>query len=95
VAQHSARSLASVSSTTNQEVAMISVQVCSRQSGRPLRGYRVTLGFSGFFGGVTASEYTDSDGHAHFSCDPGSGEVYVSGKSVFKGTLRGRIVVYV
>lgn len=74
---------------------MISVQVCSQQTGRPLRGYRVALGFSGLLRGTAGPEYTDSDGHAHFSSDPGSGEVYVSGKTVFTGSLRGRIVVYV
>jgi hypothetical protein len=75
---------------------MVTVKVCSQGSGKPLSGKRISLGFDGFFtGGVTHSEYTDSNGEVHFNSDPGDGKVYVDGQPKYKGRIAGRIVVYV
>jgi len=74
---------------------MFTIKIVRKDSGKPAKGERVAVGFSGFFGGVTNSEYTNSDGEAHFDSDPGEGEVYVNGKTKFKGRIAGRIVVYI
>lgn len=74
---------------------MISVKVCWQQTGKAAENRKVALGFDGFFGGVSSTEYTNSSGEAHFDNDPGSGKVYVDGSTVFSGRLEGRVVVYV
>jgi uncharacterized protein YfaS (alpha-2-macroglobulin family) len=74
---------------------MITVKVISKSSGNPIQGKSVSLGFDGVFRGVTDSEYTDSDGEAHFSAQPGDGQVFVNGSTEYQGNLSGRIVVYV
>jgi hypothetical protein len=74
---------------------MISVKVCYQDSGKPAKGVRACIGFSGFFSGMSSEEYTDSNGEAHFDNDPGSGKVYVNGKDVHNGHLSGRVVVYI
>jgi len=72
---------------------MITVQVISKATGKPLSGKRVYVAFSGLRGGLEG--YTNSNGDVHLNADPGSGEVYVSGSKVHQGYLSGRIVVYV
>lgn len=74
---------------------MITVKVITQSSGKPAKGKRVSLGFSGLLRGVTSSEYTDSNGEAHFNADNGEGKVYVNGSEKYKGYLSGRIVVYI
>lgn len=74
---------------------MVTVKVCYESNGKPAKGKRVSLGFSGFTRGVSSPEFTNSSGEAHFNVDSGSGEVYVGGKSVYKGRLAGRVVVYI
>ena len=71
---------------------MITVQVVSRSTGKPLSGKKVYVGFSGLRGGLEG--FTDSNGNVHLNADPGSGEVFVSGSRVHQGYLSGRIVVY-
>lgn len=77
---------------------MVTIQVYSQSSGNPVKGSRVAVSM-GDFGGVY-TEYTDSNGEAHFSnvspSDTGSGtEVYVDGKTVMKGRLEGRKIIYI
>ena len=49
---------------------------------RPLKSVRVVLEFVGIFRGVTAEEYTDSEGHAEFDgYDEGTVEVFVDGSN--------------
>lgn len=78
-------------SSTNEE-KMITVQVVSRSTGKPLSGKKVYVAFSGLRGGLEG--FTDSNGNVHLNADPGSGEVFVSGSRVHQGYLSGRIVVY-
>jgi hypothetical protein len=73
---------------------MVTVKVCYASDGKPAKGRRVSLGFSGLRG-VSGPEFTNSSGEAHFDADSGSGDVYVDGKSVYKGRLAGRVVVYI
>jgi len=77
---------------------MITVRVLDRKTGKPVKGARVALGFSGFAflpGGVTSAEYTDEYGEAHFNHEPSSGEVYVNGRKEKQGPLRGLVIVYI
>lgn len=47
-----------------------------------IKGIRVVLGFTSVLRGMTAVEYTDSDGHAEFDgYDEGEVEVFVDGSS--------------
>ena len=55
--------------------------------GDGVQGVRVVLGFTSILRGMTAEEYTDSDGHAEFDgYDEGEIEVFVGGSSY--GTYR-------
>jgi hypothetical protein len=74
---------------------MVTVKVCYASDGKPAKSKRVTLGFSGLMRGMSGPEFTNSSGEAHFDADSGSGEVYVGGKSVYKGRLAGRVIVYI
>lgn len=74
---------------------MITVRVCYKQSGKAAKGIGVSVGFGGLFRGITRKEYTDSNGDVHFDSDPGEGAVYADGKTVYKGRIEGRIVVYI
>ena len=74
---------------------MFTVRVVSESTGKPMKGRKVSVGFSGWTRGITSAEYTDSDGEAHFDADPGQGEVYVDGKTAYRGRISGRVVVYV
>ena len=72
---------------------MVTVQVFSQSSGNPVQGSRVgiSVGSAGVY-----YEYTDSSGEAHFAnVSPGETEVYVDGKTAFKGRVEGRKVVYI
>lgn len=73
---------------------MITVQVCSKSSGKGISGKKVFVSFSGITRGFTEA-YTDSNGDAHLNADPGYGEVYVGGNKVHQGHLSGRVVVYI
>ncbi len=74
---------------------MVTVKVLWRDTGKPAKGSRVAIGFDGFTRGVTGTEYTDSDGDAHFDAEPGTGEVYVDGNTKYRGHIAGRVVVYI
>jgi len=73
---------------------MVTVKVCYQSDGKPAKGKRVSLGFS-WLRGMTNSEHTNSSGEAHFDTDPGTGKVYVDGKTVYEGRVAGRVVVYI
>jgi len=75
---------------------MITVRVLDRKTGKSVKSATVALYFSGFLtSGFTRGEYTDEYGEAHFDHEPGSGEVYVSGRKVREGLLRGLIIIYI
>ena len=75
---------------------MITVKVVYQSSGKSAEGRKVSLSVSRLFsGGVTDSQYTDSNGEAHFDIESTDGEVYVDGSTKHKGRLAGRIVVYI
>lgn len=74
---------------------MVTIKVILEKSGEPVKGKKVSLGFDGLLRGVTSSEYTDSNGEAHFDVKPGDGKVYVGGTSKFHGRLAGRVYVYI
>ncbi len=75
---------------------MITVKVCHESSGKPAQGKRVVVGRDDFFSqGVTDSQLTDSNGEAHFDIEPCNGKVFVDGKTVHKGHISGRVIVYI
>lgn len=75
---------------------MVTVKVIHKSSGRPAEGKKVALYVSRFLAsGVTDSEWTDSNGEAHFDVESTDGEVYVDGSTKHKGRLAGRVVVYI
>jgi len=75
---------------------MITIKVLYQSSGKTAEGRKVVLSVSRLFsGGVTPSQYTDSNGEAHFDIESTDGEVYVDGSTKHKGRLAGRIVVYI
>lgn len=75
---------------------MVTVKVCYKSDGSPARDHKVSVSVSGLVGGfVTSPEYTNSEGEAHFDVASGEGEVYVNGRTLHKGRIAGRIVVYV
>ncbi len=62
---------------------MPTIRVTVLRDGEPVSDHRVTLGISGLTGGITNSEYTDSNGIAQFDVEYGEeGEVYVDGSEV-------------
>jgi hypothetical protein len=73
---------------------MFTIKLVDRSSGQPVKSQRVAVGFDGWRG-VTSDEWTDSDGEVHFDNDNGNGEVYVNGKTSYKGKIEGRVVIYV
>lgn len=74
---------------------MFTVKVIDKRDGKPVEGKRVSVSFDGFFRGSTRDHYTDLEGEAHFSEDNGSGDIYVSGRSVYNGDIAGRIIIYI
>ncbi len=75
---------------------MVTVKVVYESSGKPAKGCKVALYVSRFMAsGVTDSQYTDSNGEAHFDIESTDGEVYVDGSTKHKGRLAGRIVIYI
>jgi uncharacterized protein YfaS (alpha-2-macroglobulin family) len=71
---------------------MVTVKVIRRSSGDPVKGKKVALKVPL---GVTNSEWTDSNGEAHFDVKPADGKVFVDGSTEHEGHLSGRIVVYI
>jgi hypothetical protein len=74
---------------------MFTIKVVERSSGKPAKSKKVCVGFDGFGRGVTNDEWTDDNGEAHFNYDPDPGEVYVDGRTSYKGNIEGRTVVYI
>ncbi len=75
---------------------MVTVKVISSNTGKPVKGRRVIIGFEGLMsGGMSDEGFTDSSGEVHFNNDPGRGKVYVDHKAVYDGKIEGRVVVYV
>jgi hypothetical protein len=75
---------------------MITVKVIHKSSGKPAEGRKVALYVSRFLAsGVTDTEWTDSNGEAHFDVESTDGEVYVDGSTKHKGRLAGRVIVYI
>ncbi len=74
---------------------MFTVKVIDQRDGRPAEGKRVQVFFEGFFRGHTSEQLTAPDGETHFSEDNGRGEIYVGRERVYRGEIRGRIVVYI
>ncbi|MFP4134142.1 MAG: hypothetical protein ACLFTJ_08310 [Halothece sp.] len=74
---------------------MVTVQVFSESTGKPLQGKRVSLRVDGPLGGSVGSEQrTNGSGEAHFDTEPKKGKVIVEGKEKYQGRLSGRMVVY-
>jgi len=74
---------------------MVSVTIIDRSSGHPLKNVKVGIAFTGFFGGVTSDEWTDSNGEVHFDNDPGEGKIYVKGNEEFRGYISGNKIIYI
>jgi hypothetical protein len=75
---------------------MVTVKVIRQSSGDPVKGKKVALGIDAIFsGGVTNSQWTDSNGEAHFDVKPAQGKVFVEGSIEYEGHLSGQIVVYI
>ena len=75
---------------------MVTVKVVYKGSGKPAEGRKVSLYVSRFLAsGVTDSEWTNSDGEAHFNVESTDGKVYVDGSTKHEGRLAGRMVIYI
>ena len=74
---------------------MVTVRVVSKASGKAQKGIAVSIAFNGWFRGITGKEITDSNGDAHFDCDPGAGTVHIHGRRAYEGRIEGRIIVYI
>ena len=74
---------------------MVTVQVISRSSGKPLKNQRVSIVFDGAFRGHTNDDYSDLNGEVHFDANPGSGKVYVNGSRALEGYISGRMITYI
>ncbi len=74
---------------------MISVKVIYKSSGKPAKGQKVSVGFSGMLRGFSETSYTDSEGEVHINNYPGEGVIYVNGSSCFKGYISGMKVIYI
>jgi hypothetical protein len=74
---------------------MFTIKLVERNSGQPAKSQRVAVGFDGFGRAVTNDEWTDDNGEAHFDNDNGTGEVYINGKTSYKGEIKGKVVIYV
>jgi len=57
--------------------------------GKPAKGIRVTLSFSGITRLGHVEGRTDVDGQAAFRRDPGNGTIYVDGREVHNGRISG------
>jgi hypothetical protein len=73
---------------------MVTVKLCSKASGKPIRDVKVLVSFTSV-GRGWLEEWTDSSGGADFDTDPGDAVVYVHGSPIWKGHLSGRVVVCV
>ena len=73
---------------------MVTIQVISRSTGKPIKNQRVGIVFDGIVRGHTSDEYTDTNGEVHFDVNPGSGRVYVAGSKDFEGHISGRTLIY-
>lgn len=74
---------------------MVSVKVLRKSTGRPVKSARVAISFDGWTRGMSKTQYTDADGEAHFSNDPGNGTIYVNGSTVYKGKIQGMKHIYI
>lgn len=75
---------------------IVTVKAVRKSSREAVKGKKVALGIDAFFsGGVTDIEWTDSEGEAQFSVNPGCGKVFVDGSTKYEGQLSGRVVVYI
>ena len=76
---------------------MITVQVCSEDTGKPLQGKRVSVWTDEIITGgkVDSEQRTNGSGEAHFDTERiNKGKVFVEGKEKYKGQISGRTVVY-
>lgn len=74
---------------------MFTIKLVEQSSGKPATGRRVSIGFPGIFdGGVTKSQYSDSNGETHWDYDPREGTVYVDRQDKYTGRLEGRVLIY-
>jgi uncharacterized GH25 family protein len=73
---------------------MITVKVVDKRTGKPIKGARVALAFSGALlpGGVSKTEHTNEFGEAYFDYDSAS-VVYVNGQTVKEGNIKGLVVI--
>jgi hypothetical protein len=74
---------------------MITVQIFYMSTGKPAEIVKTGLSFNGMFRGGTEYQWTDSNGEAHFDCEPGDGKVYVGASMAHQGYLAGRVIVYI
>ncbi len=73
---------------------MFTVKVIDRSNGKPIKDKKVSVIFEGLFRGCARDQYTDVVGEAHFSEDNGNGDIYIDGRSAYRGEIAGRIVIY-
>lgn len=73
---------------------MFTIQVVSRNTGKPLKSKKVAFESTGIQGGFS-SDRTDSNGEVHFSTPRNKGRLFVNGSLVYEGKVQGRRVVYV
>ena len=73
---------------------MVSIQVYWSSSGNKADGIPVSLSFDSP-PRTTSTNYTDSQGIAHFDSKPGTGTVYANHKPVYTGMIQDYTKVYI
>lgn len=74
---------------------MFTIQVIEERTGKPAYYKKVCVIFHGLFRGSTKNVYTDRNGEAHFNYDNGNGTIYVQGRGVYDGEIKGYKRVYI
>lgn len=73
---------------------MITIQVLSKSSGKPVSGAKVHVVFNSFLRGFIEGQ-TNSEGIITFNVDNGAGKISVNGNRIFDGEIKGKMVFHI
>jgi hypothetical protein len=74
---------------------MFTIKIINQDTGKPIKDTRICVFFDGLFRGHTKDLYTDEEGEAHFDYDNGTGEIFVDGKKLYSGKIKGLKIIYI
>ncbi len=74
---------------------MFTVKVIESNTGEPAYYQKVGVIFNGWTRGLTDDKRTNEEGEVHFSESVGDGTIFVNGKAVYEGKIKGLKVVYI